>query len=529
MRRTAVPAATAVLACAASAACGTDYDGNGSSKARAGVADVQETVTSVDWGACDLQAMYGNEELDAAEAAWAEALECGSVRVPVDYEDAGGLQVRIAMVRHPATGSMRTGSLLVNPGGPGGSGIELAQYPFLPEAVTAAFDVVGFDPRGVGASADLDCGDETAFDTAVTDVAAADPAAITDAQTGALEDGAADFSGECAQEEDPVFLEHIGTANVARDLEVMRAALGDDALTYLGYSYGTYIGQLYLYLYPDKVRAMVLDGVMRTSGTVLDLAEGQATGFETAWHAFVTYCLTVDGCPFTSTETADAELTAILTGAQEQLGGAVTVAEMLDLVSQSLYSEAKWTALERILAAVAAGSLEQFVQDLQDLAGDEGAARGFPRRLPPIPVPQRDSDADFYGVQCVDRDNPGHFGAYRDSAQDAYANSSLFGAGIAWSYLPCATWSASEPNPSSIDGDGAPATVLVGNTGDPATPYAWAQSVADELDSAVLITYEGSGHTAYALGHACIDDPVTEYLLDLTVPADGVSCPQELQ
>ncbi|SDK83795.1 alpha/beta hydrolase fold [Glycomyces sambucus] len=530
MRRTAVPAALActALACAALAGCGADFDGNGSSKARAGVADVQDRVGSVDWGACDRDAMYGTAELTAAETAWAEALECGSVRVPVDYEDPGGLQVRIAMVRHPATGADRTGSLLVNPGGPGGSGIALAQYPFLPEAVTAAFDVVGFDPRGTGASAELACGSEEAFDAAVTAVAATDPAAVTDDQSDALKTGAADFSGECAQESDPVFLEHIGTMEVARDLEVMRAALGDDGLTYLGYSYGTYIGQLYLYLYPDRVRAMVFDGVMRTTGTVLDLAEGQAAGFEAAWRAFVAHCLTVEGCPFTSAATADAELTAILTRAQAELAGSVTVPELLEAVSRSLYSEAKWTALERVLAAAADGSPRDFAADLRALAGGAGAERGLPRPLPPVPLPQRDADADFYAVQCADRDNPGHFGAYADSAQAAYAASPLFGAGISWSYLPCATWSADEPNPSSISGDGAPTTVLVGNTGDPATPYAWAQAVAGQLDAAVLVTYEGSGHTAYALGHACVDGPVTAYLTDLTVPEQGLRCPQEL-
>ncbi|PRY56855.1 alpha/beta hydrolase [Glycomyces artemisiae] len=524
MRRTAVPAALAVLACAALAACGADYAGNGSSKARAGVADVQERVTGVDWGECDLQAMFQGEELDAAAAAWAEALECGSIRVPVDYEDPGGLQVRLAMVRHPATSADRTGSLLVNPGGPGGSGIELAQHPFLPDAVTAAFDVVGFDPRGVGQSADLTCGSEDAFDAAVTDVYTADPAAITDAQTEALKTGAQDFSGECAQEEDPLFLDNIGTMNVARDLEVMRAALGDDQLTYLGYSYGTYIGQMYLYLYPHKVRAMVLDGVMRTSGSVLDVAEGQATGFQTAWRDFAAYCLTVDGCPLTSADTADAELTAILTRAQERVGGEITVADMLDMVAQSLYSEAKWPALETVLAGAASGTLEQFVQDLQDLAGGAGGAA----RIPPIPLPQRDSDADFYGVQCADRDNPGHFGAYRSSAEAAYGNSALFGAGISWSYLPCATWPADEPNPSKVDGRGAATTVLVGNTGDPATPYAWAESLAEDLDDAVLVTYEGSGHTAYALGHECVDAPITAYLTGLTVPQQDLRCPQEL-
>ncbi|GAA1690609.1 alpha/beta hydrolase [Glycomyces endophyticus] len=526
MRRTAVPAAAALLACAALAACGADYDGNGSSKARAGVADVQAEVTGVDWGECDLQALYGGEDLDAAAAAWAQALQCGSIRVPVDYEDPDGLQIRLAMIRHPAAGADRTGSLVVNPGGPGGSGIELARYPFLPAAVTDAFDVVGFDPRGTGASAGLACGSEAAFDAAVAAVAAADPAAVTGDQADALEAGAMDFSGECARETDPLLLEHIGTMDVARDLEVMRAALGDDGLTYLGYSYGTYIGQMYLHLYPERVRAMVLDGVVRTSGTVLDLAQGQAAGFAAAWRAFADHCRTVAGCPLTAAGDADAELTAILTRVQERLGGSAAVADMLDQVARSLYSEAKWTALARVLAA-ADGSPERFARDLRDLAGDEGAAPAS-RRPPPIPVPQRDADADFYAVQCADRDNPGHFGAYRDAAAGAYAGSPLFGAGIAWSYLPCATWRASEPNPSAVDGDGAPTTVLIGTAADPATPYGWAQEVAAGLDSAVLVTYEGSGHTAYALGHACVDGPVTAYLVDLAVPAQGLSCPREL-
>jgi len=531
MRRTAALAGAAAIALAAAlSACGADYDGNGSAKARSGVAAVQDRVTEVAWGACDLDGMFADATLDADQTAWAEALECGAIRVPVDYENTAGAQVDLAMVRHPAIGD-RTGSLLVNPGGPGGSGVELAQYPFLPSEVTAAFDIVGFDPRGVGASRNLTCGDEDDFDAAVTEVYTGDPADLTDAQSTALKDGAETFTDGCEQEVDADFLDNIGTQNVARDMEVMRNALGDDKLTYLGYSYGTYIGQMYLYLYPDRVRAMVLDGVMRTSGTVLDLAEGQATGFETAWHDFVDYCRGRTGCPFTSAKGSDAELDTILTGAQTALGGSLTVADMRSMIAESLYSEAKWPTLAKILAAVNDGAVKEFAEQLEDLAEGEGAARPLdprPLRLPPLPLPRRDADANFYGVQCVDRDNPGGFGSYQDAAETGFANSELFGAGIAWSYLPCATWPASEPGPNKVDGDGSPEVVLVGNIGDPATPYQWAEAVAGDLENDVLITYEGSGHTAYALGHTCIDEPVTAYLVDLTVPDTGLKCPQEL-
>ncbi|GAA2146947.1 alpha/beta hydrolase [Glycomyces algeriensis] len=529
MKRTAtLTAAVAVLAAAALASCGEDYDGNGSAKARSGVTTVQEEVEKVDWGPCDLAAMYGDAELNAEGTAWAEALECGAITVPVDYEDTGGDQVAIAMVRHPATGD-RTGSLLVNPGGPGGSGIELAMSPFLPAEVTAAFDVVGFDPRGVGASENLTCGNSGPFSAALAEVDTDEPDSITDAEATALDSGSETFTAGCTEQVKANFLANMGTENVARDMEVMRSALGDDELTFLGYSYGTYIGQMYLYLYPDKVRAMVLDGVMRTSGSVLDLAEGQATGFETAWDDFIAYCLTVDGCPFTSADTADAALVAMLTDAQEAAGGRLTVGEMLNMIAESLYSEAKWPRLEKLLAAVDAGAIGELAQQLEDLAGAEGASRFLPRRLPPLPLPRRDTDANFYGVQCVDRQNPTGFNSYQNAAEDAYDNSALFGAGIAWSYLPCASWSASDPGPESVNGKGAPDVVLIGNTGDPATPYAWAESVAKELDSGVLLTYEGSGHTAYALGHTCIDDPVTAYLVDLDVPENGLRCPQELR
>ncbi|MFG3342282.1 alpha/beta hydrolase [Glycomyces sp. NPDC048151] len=528
MKRTAtLTAAAAVLAAAALAACGEDYDGNGSSKARSGVTTVQDEISEVDWGACDLEAMYGDADLGPAQAAWAEALECGSITVPVDYEDTGGDSVALAMVRHPATGD-RTGSLLINPGGPGGSGVELAMSPFLPADVTAAFDVVGFDPRGVGASSNLTCGSDDQLDAALTEVYTLDPSQITSAQATELDNGAETLSEGCTQQVKANFLANMGTENVARDMEVMRDALGDDKLTYLGYSYGTYIGQMYLYLYPDKVRAMVLDGVMRTSGSVLDLAEGQATGFETAWHDFVEYCLTVDGCPFTSADASDEELEAMLTQAQAGVNDELTVGDMLSMIAESLYSEAKWPALEKILAAVDAGTIREWLQQLEDLADSDGASRFQPRRFPPLPLPRRDSEANFYGVQCVDRDNPDRFDDYQDGAETAYGNSGLFGASIAWSYLPCASWSASEPGPDSVNGKGSPEVVLVGNVGDPATPYDWAESVSKELDNDVLLTYEGSGHTAYALGHTCIDDPVTAYLVDLDVPEDGLKCPQEL-
>ena len=235
------------------------------------------------------------------EIAWEDCgrgFECGTITVPMDYDDPSGRQVTIAVKRLPASGD-KIGSLVVNPGGPGGSGLDYvsAAPSLFSEQVRERFDIVGFDPRGVSQSTPIYCMDSAGLDEFI-----GFPAPILDSEDPAdtrLDEFAQvnrDFVAACLERSGEL-IHHVGTANVARDLDVLREVLGDDKLTYLGKSYGTFIGAHYAELFGDKVRALVLDGAVAPHGDQLELSVEQAEGFTTALHAFVDDCLTWSDCP----------------------------------------------------------------------------------------------------------------------------------------------------------------------------------------------------------------------------------------
>ncbi|MGI5119209.1 alpha/beta hydrolase [Marinactinospora thermotolerans] len=469
------------------------------------------------------------------EVAWEDCgggFECADVRVPLDYDDPAGAELTIAVIRLPASGADPVGSLLVNPGGPGASGVDYARAAehIVSEQVRERFDVVGFDPRGVGGSSPVHCLDREELDAYLggqydTEDGDGDPTEVTPEGLEELEEANRGFVEGCV-EHSADLLPHIGTADVAHDLDVLRGVLGDDGLTYLGKSYGTYIGAMYAELHPDRVRALVLDGAMDPELGQLETSVEQAKGFTTALTAFVEDCLSQAECPLaegagTTVEQANGRLTDLLERtAEEPLrnglgdGREVNRARVETGVLAALYSESYWPRVRSALTdAFERGDGTALLELGDELYGREPGG-GY-----------ENSTAALIAVNCADRAAPRDIAAYEEAADAAAEASPLFGPSLAWGALPCAYWPRDAvAEPVDIDGSGAPPILVVGTTRDSATPYQWAQNLAGVLESGVLLTHEGDGHTAYRTGDPCVDAAVDAYLLEERVPEDGTVC-----
>jgi pimeloyl-ACP methyl ester carboxylesterase len=446
-----------------------------------------------------------------------EEFECTTVDVPLDYAAPEAEVIELAVLRSPARGDERIGSLLVNPGGPGGSGVEYARSGPVNDDVADRFDVVGFDPRGVGDSAPIDCLDDAALDDFIeADGSPDDPAevAVLRKQAAAFVTGCTERSGE--------FLPHIATTNVARDLDILRAVLGDDVLYFRGASYGTDIGATYADLFPDRVGRMVLDGAGDPMLTGEQFLLGQATGVERALTAYLQSCATDEECPLGESE-ADARSTLM------------TLLELIDATPLPTGDDGR--PLTQSLAVLGIVLPLYLSPDegfpllnlaLKRALGDDGSAL----LLLADEYLRRNSDGTFdgnlneanYAVNCVDRPWTTDVEQIAASIPAFEAASPVFGSYLAWSGLVCAEWPVPGAPPTAVTAAGADPILVIGTTGDLATPYEWAQALAAQLESGVLLTYEGGSHTAYRRGSDCIDDAVDEYLVDGTVPEDGLRC-----
>ena len=456
-----------------------------------------------------------------APVAWSDCgngFECGSIEVPRDYAEPAGPALRLALIRLPAGDpAHRIGSLVVNPGGPGISGVDFvraAAATLFPAAIRARFDIVGFDPRGVGASSPVRCVDGLDHFIPV------DARAETSADLSNLVAGAKAFAAGCGQN-DAALLPYLSTANVARDLDQIRAALGDPRLTYLGFSYGTLIGEMYASLFPTRIRALVLDGAIDPSLGEAAFREGQARGFEGALGRLLADCGAHPTCPFYSGGRPAPAFDALMRRIDAhplptpQLAGREPTGptQAWQAVLEALYTQAAWPILEEALAQA-----EQGDGSLLLAMGDP-----YRGRLPDGGY-SNEEDA-YYAVTCLDWPAPRSLAAYASLAGRFSLVAPRFGRLLAYNDVDCAFWpSPPERTPAPIAAPGAPPIVVVGTTGDPATPYQWAVNVSHQLRSAVLLTRRGEGHTAYGES-ACIDAAVDAYLLDRTTPRPGLVCP----
>jgi pimeloyl-ACP methyl ester carboxylesterase len=444
--------------------------------------------------------------------------ECSTLRVPLDYRHPAGTTIGVAIFRSKATSPQtRIGSLIMNPGGPGASGIDFARSAgqFFPSGLRARFDMVGFDPRGVGQSAPIRCLSDAQLDTFTQAPATpADPQ-----QQSQLVQLAQSFAQACHQRAGAE-LAHVSTADAARDMDVLRAALGDPKLTFYGASYGTFLGALYAEQFPGKVRALVLDSSLDPAMTADESDAQQATSFDELLRAFLNRCAGTGSCPLGGTAAAAGQRLDQLIAqvAQQPLPGSgprvVGTGPLLSAIASAMYTPGYgFPKLQRALGAALGGDGSQLLA----MADEQN---------------QRDQNGHYtnlidsnLAINCIDRPHDRRVQDIAAAAASAAARAPHFGAAEAWGELVCAYWPASaQITPHQIHARGSAPILVVAARHDPATPYQWGQSLSHELGNAVLLTFDASIHGSFARGVDCVDAPVTAYLTDLSLPANGSVC-----
>ena len=515
-------ALAALLACGGLTACQGETDIKASPATASASAPVPAGLESfysqkVSWYACDKKGM------DEAKSGKDAGFTCAKVKVPLDYDNPGGETIEIA-VKKRAAGGESIGSLFINPGGPGGSGIELVDSAgsYFSKNLTGSYDVVGFDPRGVGASTAVDCLTDAELDA--ERAGANDPA--TPSAT-ATQERAQKMGETCASKTSTAgLLDHIDTISAAKDLDILRAVDGQQALTYLGFSYGTYLGATYAELFPASTGRMVLDGAVDPSLSAEELALGQAKGFEASLRAYVENCQSSKlGCPLSGD--VDSGVSQVREFLESTKTAPIPTSDSkrpltYDLavygVLGSMYQTRTWPSL---------------TLGLSQAMGKEGKPDGSSLLKLADLVSSRESDGTYsnngaealMAVNCLDYPVQGDNASWEENAKAVKEASPTFGSQLLYPDAYCQGWGhTSSRKREKITASGAAPILVVGTTGDPATPYAWSQALADQLESGQLMTWKGNGHTAYGRSNDCVKKAVDTYLLNGTLPDKGLTC-----
>ncbi|SOB86261.1 alpha/beta hydrolase [Streptomyces sp. 1331.2] len=527
--RRALPAAVAALTAAALLAGCTGGSSDKAASTTAATAATPSatptpTPTAKPTGAADpaLKAFYGQQlawaacPKDPQNDADTSALQCATLKVPLDYTAPATGTLDVAVVRNPATQpDQRIGSLLLNPGGPGGSGVQMVTYgpKRFDGPLHDRYDLVGFDPRGVAGTSPLKCLDDQARDDWLdTDAPGADHGKQL---------------ADACQAKYAQVLPFVSTRNTARDMDVLRAALGDQKLSYLGMSYGTYLGSLYAEEFPDRVGRLVLDGATSPSTPLVQHNIEQQAGFERALKAFAADCVTKDPCPLgTDAGAAPQKLADFLDGLKDKplkttQGRTLTSSAAWTGVISRLYGgEKAWSSLRNSLGwAMVRGKGDDLLAIADGYNGRDKDGRYAP-------------SADAYtAIHCADGATDAPAGEQLQAAlTDLAAKAPLVSKHdpLAALFDPdCRIWPfRATEKPHVITSAAAAPIVVVGSTGDPATPYAWSEKLTAELGNAVLLTRDGEGHTAYGAS-TCIRASVDAFLVDGTVPTAGTHCPTD--
>lgn len=447
--------------------------------------------------------------------------QCGTVAVPVDYAKPEGAQAQLAVLKVPASGS-KIGVLVVNPGGPGASAVDTVASMGAALADTdilRRFDLVGIDPRGVGHSTPaLRCRTDAEFDAYRAEpMVDYSPAGVTH-----IEDVQRQFAARCLDRMGAEFLANVGTATAARDMDVVRAALGEEQINYLGFSYGTQLGAVYAARYPERIRAMVLDGAVDPSLDPITESLNQMAGFQKAFGNYAAYCAELPGCPLGSDPTQFVarfhQLVNPLAarpaptsdprglGYQDAITGTVS----------SLYSPRYWTYLTSGLLGLERGTDPG---DLLKLADDY-------QQRDVLGHYQNRQDA-FTAIRCVDAVYPTEPAVWADADRRTREVAPFLSYGDFTGFAPrdvCAMWPV-PPTPvvGAVASPGTGKVVVVSTTGDPATPYEAGVNLARQLDAS-LISFTGTQHTVVFNGDACVDTAIVEFLINSTSPPADLRC-----
>ncbi|GAA3375248.1 alpha/beta fold hydrolase [Streptomyces sannanensis] len=446
--------------------------------------------------------------------------QCATMEVPRDYAKPNGETIELALIRAPARDqSRRIGSLLFNFGGPGGSGTStlpaaVKDY----ESLRSRYDLVSFDPRGVGDSDDVQCESNKQLDAYYAQNAIPD----TPREEKTYTDNLKDYAAACKKNSDGL-LPYVGTANAARDMDLMRQVLGDAKLHYFGISYGTELGGVYAHLFPDKVGRAVLDGAVDPTEDAEQSALGQTRGFQLAMDNFAQDCVNRgDLCLLrgSTRQEVEAGIAALLKKLDRKpvpgIGDRqLTATQAINGIAQALYSKEFWPLLEQGIdeAEGGNGALLLALSDALNGRSENGMYNNL--------------QAANAAINCVDSKQRYSLQQTKAALPRFREASPIFGDYLGWALMTCTHWPVpGQWTTPDVSAPGAPPIVVVGTTGDPATPYGGALKLAEELGKGVgrVVTYEGEGHAAYNSGNKCVKTAVDAYLLNGKVPAEGTTC-----
>ncbi|MBD3689667.1 alpha/beta fold hydrolase [Nanchangia anserum] len=522
-------AVIATLACLAGiTAC--HHEASGPVNTLDGTARVPEGLESfyaqtVTWHSCD-------HDTTTATA------RCGVIHVPLDYANPSGETIDIALLRIPATGTAR-GSLFVNPGGPGSSGVTFADQlaDSLPDRIRDNFDIIGFDPRGVGHSTAITCVEPAQLDAfldGTLNLPASDPAwhtadnviaTVGDAAGKSGRDDAAAYAwlGQACSASSGDLLAHVDTRSAARDLDIARATVGDDKLSYLGYSYGTYLGVTYIDLFPDNVGRIALDGVLGAGMSMDEVALAQGAGMEASLRHFVDFCLAGRSCPLTGdTETATRSILDFVDSLSETPLKTSTPKRPLTSVTAvtgiigSLYAEASYPALREALRQAMTQHDGTQLQRLADHYTDRNADGTF----------GSNSNEAFVAINMLDYPIDGDATSWHTWMQQAASEAPLLVDSSGVSATTQLAWpTRSATTRTWVTGKGAQPALLISSLHDPATPHDMAVRTHEHLIGSRLITLDSWDHTSLNAGSSCVTDILVNYLVDGAVPAEkDITC-----
>ncbi|SHF51545.1 alpha/beta hydrolase fold [Jatrophihabitans endophyticus] len=446
------------------------------------------------------------------------SFDCARIQVPLDHADPTGRTISLQLVRvHDSAGSTSSRrSLLVNPGGPGASGVELAVSlaAQLRDAVLSHFDLVGFDPRGVGLSSPITC----LTDKQKDDVNAASPNVLTGKGFAAARTIAKRVAAACSRKYGAALADY-DTVQTARDMDLVRQAVGDGSMNYLGFSYGTELGAQYARLYPSKVRALVLDGAVDPLADDITSFANQLQGFEDSFDQFAAYCRTTSPCSrlgdpreavYNLARKADPDgIPSSAAGETRRATSSLVYTGVL----QALYSQSLWPTLGSALRTALAGDSREILA-LADRYNERNDGQYT-----------NISDANNT-ISCNDA-RPGPSDAtIRATARSWKERFPIFGLWSAPSLFTCQQWQPHRTPPPAPKAATARTVLVVGNLHDPATPYRGAKVLTKTMGNARLLSWDGEGHTSYLQGSSCVDTRVNAYLVSGTLPATGTTCPR---